>query len=324
MNRTERLLDLIAYLVNAQEAVSWQEIKNHFPDDYSKGIEESNQRKFERDKAELISLGIPIEYQSRTEHMKGGYIIEKKKLFLPEIEFEPAESSLLMLAYDAVQESRSFPYRGQLESALHKIISVHRPIGPAPPEINIDYTTDEESKSGSSWTQQLQNALERRKWIDIEYHAFTTGETRNRRVNPYGLIRRRRHWTLVGWDHLRKAVRSFVLNRIQDLEVNSRRPGTPDYEIPASFSLTHYQNQQPWEFESHDPIPVTMEVSPHRLPELMHQLNHAECLDETTFRLEVTNREALISWVLSQKTDARVLDPPEIQQRLCRQLQALL
>ena len=56
----------------------------------------------------------------------------------------------------------------------------------------------------------------------------------------------------------------------------------------------------------------------------MHQLNHAECLDETTFRLEVTNREALISWVLSQKTDARVLDPPEIQQRLCRQLQALL
>ena len=324
MNRTERLLDLIAYLVNAQEAVSWQEIKNHFPDDYSTGIEESNQRKFERDKAELISLGIPIEYQTRSEKMKGGYVVEKKKLFLPEIEFEPAESSLLMLAYDAVQNSRSFPYRGQLESALHKIISVHRPIGPAPPEINIDYTTDAESKSGSPWTQQLQNALEKRKWIDIEYHAFTTGETRNRRVNPYGLIRRRRNWTLVAWDHLRNAVRSFVLSRVQKLEVNARRPGTPDYEIPASFSLQHYQDQQPWEFESHDPIAVTIEVSPHRLPELKHQLNHAESIDETTFRLEVTNREALISWILSQKTDARVLDPPEIQRQLCEQLRVLL
>ncbi|MCY3775963.1 MAG: hypothetical protein OXH11_08255 [Candidatus Aminicenantes bacterium] len=49
MNRTERLLDLIAYLLNSTEPVSWREIKNHFPEDYARGVEESNQRKFERD-----------------------------------------------------------------------------------------------------------------------------------------------------------------------------------------------------------------------------------------------------------------------------------
>ena len=88
MNRTERLLDLITYMLNAREPVSWQEIKNHFPEDYAQGVEESNQRKFERDKAELISLGIPIDYHSGAGTKKEGYSIEKEKLFLPEVRFK--------------------------------------------------------------------------------------------------------------------------------------------------------------------------------------------------------------------------------------------
>jgi len=129
MNRTERLLDLITYLLNAHEPISWQEIKNHFPDDYARGVEESNQRKFERDKAELISLGIPIDYHSGAGAKKEGYIIEEEKLFLPEIEFTAQESSLLMLSASAVLENESFPYRDQLESALHKITSTNHQIG---------------------------------------------------------------------------------------------------------------------------------------------------------------------------------------------------
>ena len=102
---------MITYLLNVREPVSWQDIKNHFPDDYARGIEESNQRKFERDKAELISLGIPIEYQSGPDMKKEGYFIEKEKFFLPEIAFSPQESSLLMLSAGAVLENKSFPYR---------------------------------------------------------------------------------------------------------------------------------------------------------------------------------------------------------------------
>ena len=111
MNRTERLLDLITYMLNARDPVSWQEIKNHFPEDYAQGVEESNQRKFERDKAELISLGIPIDYHSGAGTKKEGYSIEKEKLFLPEVRFNPQESSLLMLSASAVLEQNDFPYQ---------------------------------------------------------------------------------------------------------------------------------------------------------------------------------------------------------------------
>lgn len=323
MNRTERLLDLITYLLNAREPVSWQEIKNHFPEDYARGVEESNQRKFERDKAELISLGIPIDYHSGAGVKKEGYLIEKEKLFLPEIQFTPQESSLLMLSASPVLEQEAFPYRDQLESALHKIISINEHISLPPPGITITYSGDQGSSKRARWVKAIQDALDRRKELKFVYHAFSTGETTRRTVNPYGLIFRRGFWALVGWDHARQDLRSFVVTRIRNLKANTRRPGTPDYEIPESFSVKSYQNQQQWELDLHDPISVTLQISRHRLPELLPQLTTAKKTGEDTFELNVTNRSGLISWILSQKTDVRILDPSEIQNELCEVLQKM-
>ena len=326
MNRTERLLDLIAYLLNAPEPVSWKNIKNHFPEDYAQGIDESNQRKFERDKAELISLGIPIDYHSGSGVKKEGYIIEKEKLFLPEIQFTARESSLLMLSASAVREHEGFPYRNQLESALHKIISINDHISLPPPEITISYSDKRGPSGRSTWVNEIQDSLDRRKTIDIVYHAFSTGKTTNRKVDPYGLIFRKGNWTLVGWDHLRGDLRSFVTTRIKSLSMNERRPGTPDYKIPDKFSLKGYQNQQQWELEFHAPISVTIKVSPHRVPELLPQLQTAKKKNkrDNTFQINVTNRSGLISWVLSQKTDVQVMDPPEIQDEIREVLRKLL
>lgn len=326
MNRTERLLDLIAYLLNAHEPVSWQEIKNHFPEDYAQGIEESNQRKFERDKAELITLGIPIDYYGGSEFKKEGYIIDKEKLFLPEIEFTPQEASLLMLSSNAVLEHEGFPYSDQLESALHKIISVDHQINPppAPRELGISYPDSKQVGPRSAWVRQIQDGLDRRKFVEIRYHAFSTGEVTARKVNPYGLIFRKGVWTLVAWDHLRKDIRHFVLSRILDLEVNPRRPGTPDYEIEEGFSLPAYRNQQPWELRFHPPLQVTLRVSSHRLPELLPQLSDAESVDRQTFKVRVTNRHGLIRWVLFQKSDVEVLAPASVRTEIRETLGRLL
>ncbi|UCF35384.1 MAG: WYL domain-containing protein [Acidobacteriota bacterium] len=325
MNRTERLLDLITYLLNAKEPVSWRKIKNHFPDDYARGIEESNQRKFERDKAELISLGIPIDYQSTTEVQKEGYLIRKEKLFLPAIEFSPQESSLMMLSAGAVLENEDFPYREQLESALHKIISLQSQLNRAPEEIKITYADPDRSTMQAGTINKIQDALDRRKTVDFTYHAFSTGETTCRKVDPYGMIYRKGKWILIGWDHLRQDLRTFVVNRISDLEVNLKRPGTPDYGISPDFTLKVYQNQQQWELGLHEPVDVIIEVlSLHRMNELLPQLTGAESLDGSRFKLEVTNLSGLISWVLSQKSEVVVVEPSEVREQITETLRALL
>ncbi len=160
--------------------------------------------------------------------------------------------------------------------------------------------------------------------MKFTYHAFSTGKTSRRQVNPYGMIFRRGAWTLVGWDHAREDLRSFVVSRMKGMTINSRRPGTPDYEIPRKFSVKRYQNQQQWELDLHEPVQVTIQVSVHRLPELLAQLTTAKQKNEDTFELNVTNRSGLISWVLSQKTDVKILAPEEIQNELREVLQMLI
>ena len=100
------------------------------------------------------------------------------------------------------------------------------------------------------------------------------------------------------------------------MTINTRRPGTPDYDIPKTFSLKDYQHQQPWEMELHEPIMITIRVSPHRLPELLPQLTTAKKRSKNLFELRVTNRLSLIPWILSHKTDVEVLDPPEIRDEI--------
>jgi len=323
VNRTERLLDLIAYLLNSSEPVSWREIKNHFPEDYARGIEESNQRKFERDKAELISLGIPIDYKSGPEVSKDGYAIREDKLFLREIEFNPTESSLLMLSADAVRDNLNFPYQPQLKSALYKIISVSQ-VTPPPRELKISFPKGGTTGKWPNLVHQIREALERKKSIEIEYYAFSTRETTRRKVDPYGLILRRGNWTLVGWDHLRQGLRCFVLARMSEVIVNRRRPGRPDYTIPSDFSLKPYQNQQPWELAIHEPVRVSVEISGHRLPELLPQLTRAVPAGGNRFDIEVTHRSGFVSWILELKTDARVLAPAEMRDEIARTLRNLL
>src|SRR6266498_4069141 len=63
MHKAERLLDLAAFLLRAAEPISWREIQEQFPDDYG-GSEEAAVRKFERDKAELLEIGIPVRWIS--------------------------------------------------------------------------------------------------------------------------------------------------------------------------------------------------------------------------------------------------------------------
>ena len=86
MDRTERLLDLVALLLDAREPVPFSDLREAFPDDYG-GARESAERKLERDKAELLLLGVPLEFvPPSVEHGResGGYRIDRAAFFLPD------------------------------------------------------------------------------------------------------------------------------------------------------------------------------------------------------------------------------------------------
>ncbi|MGZ6126526.1 MAG: helix-turn-helix transcriptional regulator, partial [Myxococcales bacterium] len=123
MEKTERLLDLVALLLDAREPISFAELRELFPDDYG-GSRDAAERKLERDKAELVGLGVPIEYvdpDRLDERDLGGYRIDRTSYFLPDPQLLPEESAALYAAGAAALAARDFPFAHDLRHALRKI-----------------------------------------------------------------------------------------------------------------------------------------------------------------------------------------------------------
>src|SRR5918911_997979 len=123
MERTERLLDLVALLLDAAAPVSFAELREAFPDDYG-GARDAAERKLERDKAELLQLGVPLEFVPPSlddERELGGYRIDRATFFLPDPKILPEEAAALYAAGSAALTMRDFPFAQDLQHALRKI-----------------------------------------------------------------------------------------------------------------------------------------------------------------------------------------------------------
>ena len=120
MQKAQRLLDLAAFLLRAAEPISWREIQEQFAEDYG-GSGEAAIRKFERDKAELLELGIPVRYVAGDEDLAAGYLIDKDEFYLPDLKLPPEDLALLYLAGSAALASGAFPYSRDLSHAMNKL-----------------------------------------------------------------------------------------------------------------------------------------------------------------------------------------------------------
>src|SRR5512143_688668 len=120
MQKDQRLLDLAALLLKAAEPVSWREIQEQFPDDYG-GSGEAAIRKFERDKADLLELGIPVRWAAGDEDLPAGYVLDKDEFYLPDLRLPPEDLALLYLAGSAALAQGAFPYAKDLAHALNKL-----------------------------------------------------------------------------------------------------------------------------------------------------------------------------------------------------------
>jgi proteasome accessory factor B len=103
--RTERLLNLLTLLINTRRPIALREIRelDEFRA-YCSDDPKSGERAFERDKAALIELGVPLRWvppeseEAEDDLGLGGYMIDRESYYLPELALTPGELALLSMA----------------------------------------------------------------------------------------------------------------------------------------------------------------------------------------------------------------------------------
>jgi proteasome accessory factor B len=324
MDRTERLMNLVAFFLDAKSPVTLADVRQAFPDEFG-GTEEASQRKFERDKAELYELGIPLTWTNANEEREAGYTLDRAEYYLPEPHLTPEELAVLYAAGSAALASGAFPGRKDLAHALRKMGFFAD--GPLPGvHVRLELGTAVGAKELPGLLELLWGAINSRKHVDVQYYSPHSKKVTARRVNPFGLALRRGVWNLVGFCHLRNDLRTFHVHRIRELKVNPLKPKAADFELPDGFRIEKHVASWPWQHQFHAPVDVVVELTGELVP-LAKQLFPGEpTFDGKTARLTVaaTYIDGLVSYVLSLGVDAQVMNPPQVRTRVMEMAQHVL
>jgi proteasome accessory factor B len=272
-DRSKRLLDLVMILLGARTPVTYREIREQFSAYQTLNVE-AGLRAFERDKADLLELGVPIRYITPDEDDSledGGYVIDLKRFKMPEVRLTPDEISALVLAASVAHAMPGGTYPKIVDLALKKLAFDLPELPdtptqfprPAPAQVLVHFPekkTAARPELGEIYAT-LEAATRLRKRVTLTYQAAATGLVSKRDLDPYALIYREGAWLAVGWCHLRKEVRSFRIDRMHEA-VQAPKPKSPDFERPADFDVKAYAQRSPWTFSTDPPEEIQLALSP--------------------------------------------------------------
>src|SRR5690606_3240439 len=344
VDRSKRLLDLVMLLLRTRTPVTFRDIREQF-ESYQPANVEAGLRAFERDKADLLELGVPIRYITPDEDdslEEGGYVIDLKRFRLPEVHLTPEEVSALVLAASVARAVPGEEYARVVDLALKKLAfdvpdAPDTPLEwPPPPSaltrrepvlVHFPSQPGRQTRELGDRFAELETATRNRKRVSFRYRSASTGYSRTRELDPYGMFYRDGSWLLVGHCHLRKDVRSFRLDRMSDLTV-APKPKTPDFERPRDFDVRAYASRSPWTFRSAPAEVVELELGPEAAAVGNEDFGPGASREDqpdgsVLVRFECGNPDFAVSRILAAKGAIRVRSGARLLQRLRDELAAV-
>ncbi len=277
-DRAKRLLDLVMLLLRNRSPVTFREIREQFTA-YMTSNAEAGLRAFERDKADLLELGVPIRYITPDEDdalEEGGYVVDLKRFRLPEVRLTPDEVSALVLAASVARAVPGGSTPKIVDLTLKKLAfdvpeAPDTPTAFPPPVsavtarepvlVHFPAAKTATARELGDRFAQIEGATRGRKRLTLRYRSASTGMVTTRNVDPYALVYRQGSWVLVGYCHLRKEIRSFRIDRIAKLDI-APKPKSPDFERPVDLDIRAYIDRSPWTFTPVAEEEVELEIRP--------------------------------------------------------------
>ena len=192
VDRVERLTNLLALLLETSRPLTLVQIASELAGQYP-DKEATRRAAFERDKAALRSIGVPIESTVLTGQSAGvgAYWIDRDRYELTDLDLDPDESRALQVAVAAIRPASGV-------EALWKL--------------GVDALEDGAAVTATvpqlAGLPTLRDAAARRSTVTFEYRG------KQRTLDPYGLLLRDGFWYVIGRDHEHDEPRTYRVDRI--------------------------------------------------------------------------------------------------------------
>lgn len=298
----ERVTNLLTLLLERRAALTLQQICDQLGDWYQ-GSPVAVRAAFERDKAMLRDIGVPIEMEVLGGDQAGqtAYRLDRDRFELRGLDLDDDERHAVQTAVAAVRSEVGQEGVWKLGGAVGGLSAViaELPALPALPALRAassDHTT-----------------------VEISYHGT------RRRLDPYGLLLRHGLWYVVGLDASHDSVRTFRVDRIEgDVEVLAGER----FERPVGFDAGAAFPDDPkaiGEGDDHALVWIDAAIAATVRRELgEHSIAGDRADGSVEVRVPCSNLGAFRSWVLGLGVRAEVLGPEPVRAHIVEWLEHLV
>jgi predicted DNA-binding transcriptional regulator YafY len=307
-DRVERLTNLLALLLETPEPLSLVQVAGELGGQYPES-ETARRAAFERDKAALREIGVPIEQEIVAGGEYAGqtrYWIDRDRYELSGLDLDEDETRALQVAMAATRPGSTSAQEalwklgaGLLDTGAASAVSAVVPDLPALPV--------------------LREAVAARSSVRFGYHDV------ERLVDPWGLLLRNGFWYLVGHDHAREARRTFRIDRI---EGGVEAVDGSTFERPSDFDPRDAFPDDPKLIGAEaDAAEAIVVVDAPRAAGAVREIGEERVVGRrpdgsVELRVACANRPAFRSWLLGYVDEAEVVEPPEVRDDVVAWLEA--
>jgi predicted DNA-binding transcriptional regulator YafY len=281
-----------------------------------------------RDLEALQQAGFPI-YQERRDGKGVWTLVDEWKHHLP-IPFTLAELMALYFSRDMVKVFRGTAFHDALESLFQKVKITLPPeslayLDQVEQTLLIGIKPYKDYRKFREIINRINEAALKYRTVAMIYRTMSRGgEETRRRVDPYRILFFDGTFYLIGWCHLRKDVRMFVLDRIRMLNVTDRT-----FDVPGDFDLETYM-RSPFRVIHDRPVKVTVhfdrKVAGYIKEKIWHYTQRVEPQKDGSivFSAEVAGTDEVKHWVLGWGKQAEIIEPEFLREEVARELKASL
>lgn len=301
--RTERMLNLLFVLLNSRTPLTREQIRERVP-----GYGDSNEafeRMFERDKAALRDLAIPVETKPVDMFHDDvlGYRIDRSDWLMPEISISAKERTYLALAASAWQNA-------QLSTAARQAVS-----SVDAREQGAEISVPVSLAKGRRHITEILAAIANGKTVVLDYVGLNQSEVVKRTIDPWRALLHSGHWYLIGFDQDKGEVRTFRTDRIVGDLVETKHDILES--MPKDYDLSAITDT--WEHSDKDATIATVLVRPGRAASLRVLATTCEIGDDwDELTIPYHHESQLIGLIASSCDVTRVKSPQSLQDSVTR------
>jgi predicted DNA-binding transcriptional regulator YafY len=308
-----RQLSLVAFLMAERRPLTARDIKSNV-EGYQEMSDEAFARRFYSDRAELVSLGVPLDSQRDEFTGEELYTLRSERYFLPELELDDEELAALQTCFYLL-EGR-FAYAEPLRLALQNL-ALGRSAGalaaqPTGTAVSVEVRDPDYSPELQGRLGKLEGAISKQRTVKFRYWSIYRDAAEERTLNPYALLPENGSWYVIGHDLDRDDIRTFRVSRIRsDIRFATRRER--DFRLPPEFDVENYRGRAEWQFGD-----IVGEAKVEVAPDTAWWVERAyggerNHVDGDVFTTQYASTTLLARWILRQDGRAVPLEPSELR-----------